>query len=132
MHLIIDGYGNDQKILQDEKFIYQLLDSYPSQIGMTKISQPFVTKYTGSHPEDWGVSGIVIIAESHISVHTFVGRSYLNIDVFSCKDFDVEKVVEDLKNQFRLTKFRSYLVDRNWSTGSIGSDRVIELCSYEK
>jgi len=133
MHLIIDGYGSDQKILQDEKFLYQLLESYPSQIGMTKISQPFVTKYAGAHREDWGISGFVVIAESHISVHTFVERSYVNIDVFSCRDFDVGKVVEDLKNWFRLTKFRSCLVERDWLTGcSVGSDRVIELCSYEK
>jgi len=133
MHLIIDGYTSDQKILQDTEFLYQLLDSYPSQIGMTKISQPFVTGYVGPRPEEWGVSGFVVIAESHISVHTFVERSYVNIDVFSCGDFDAQKVVEDLKNRFRLTRFRSYLVNRGWSTcGSVGSDKVIELCSHEK
>ena len=38
MHLIIDGYGSDPEILQSEEFIYRLLDEYPAEIGMTKIS----------------------------------------------------------------------------------------------
>ena len=64
MHLIIDGYGSNPNLMQDEEFIYQLLDSYPAQIGMTKISTPLVFKYTGSKPEDWGISGLIFIAES--------------------------------------------------------------------
>ena len=115
MHLIIDGYGSDKKILQDEYFLRQLLDSFPSLIGMTKISDPFVFKYTGDEPEEWGFSGFVFIAESHISFHTFVERSYVNIDVFSCRDFDAEQAIKHFKQQFQLTKFKSYLVNRDWN-----------------
>ncbi len=133
MHLIIDGYGSDPKILRDEKLLTELLDSLPSQIGMTKISPPFVTKYIGAQPEDWGLSGFVVIAESHISVHTFVERCYVNIDVFSCKDFDARKVIINIKSQFKLTKLRSYLVDRDWVVAPIVSlDKLVELCSYEE
>lgn len=113
MHLIIDGYGSDSRIMQDEEFLYRFLDSYPPQIGMTKISSPFVFRYVGSKPEDWGISGFIFIAESHISVHTFVERCYINIDVFSCKNFDAKQVVSDLRDKFRLVKLRSYLVNRD-------------------
>jgi S-adenosylmethionine decarboxylase len=112
MHLIIDGYrGNAQK-MQDVEFIYQLLDAYPSQIGMLKISPPKVSKYVGSKPEDWGVSGFVLIAESHISIHTFPERSYINIDIFSCKEFDAEQAIKDLQQQFGLAEVRSYILNR--------------------
>jgi S-adenosylmethionine decarboxylase len=114
MHLIIDGYGDNPKLMQDEQFLYQLLDSYPAQIGMTKISTPFVFKYVGSKPEDWGISGFVFIAESHISIHTFVERRYINIDVFSCKDFNAEQVIKDLKDKFQLSRFSSRLINRDW------------------
>lgn len=114
MHLIIDGYGENQKIMQDEQFIYQMLDSYPAQIGMTKIAPPLVFKYIGSKAEDWGISGFVFIAESHISVHTFAERSYINIDVFSCKDFNAEQVIKDIKDKFQLTRFSSRLINREW------------------
>ena len=114
MHLTIDGYGDNPKLMQDEQFIYQILDSYPAQIGMTKISPPLVFKYIGSKPEDWGISGFVFIAESHISVHTFAERNYVNIDVFSCKDFDAEQVIRDFKKQFQLTRLSSRLINRDW------------------
>jgi S-adenosylmethionine decarboxylase len=119
MHLIIDGYGNNPQVMQDEQFLYQLLDSYPTQIGMTKISSPIVFRYIGSRPEDWGISGFVFIAESHISIHTFVERRYINIDVFSCKDFNAEQVIKDLKDKFQLTKLSSRLINRDWKMADL-------------
>ena len=114
MHLTIDGYGDNPRLMQDEQFIYQLLDSYPARIDMTKIAAPHVFKYIGSKPEDWGISGFVFIAESHISVHTFVERNYVNIDVFSCKDFDTEKAIEHFRDKFQLIKSRICLIERGW------------------
>ena len=112
MHLIIDGYRGDVQKMQDIDFIYQLLDIYPSQIGMTKISPPKVSKYIGSKSEDWGVSAFVLIAESHISIHTFPERSYINIDIFSCKEFNAEQTIKDLQQQFGLAEIRSYILNR--------------------
>lgn len=116
MHLIIDGYGTDYKKLQDEEFIFHILDTYPEKIGMVKISPPQVLKYVGKNPKDWGLSGFVLIAESHISIHTFPEYSYVNIDVFSCKDFEPEKVIEDLKNYFELKEMKTYIIDRGLET----------------
>ena len=110
MHLIIDGYGSNVEILKDEEFIYRLLDQYPAEIGMTKISSPVVVRYTG---DDWGISGFVMIAESHINIHTFVERCYVNIDVFSCKDFDTERAVKDLSERLQLTEIITQLIDRD-------------------
>jgi len=119
MHLIIDGYGDNPKLMQDEQFLYQLLDSYPAQIGMTKISSPLVFRYIGSNPEDWGISGFVFIAESHISIHTFVERRYVNIDVFSCKDFNAKQVIKDLKDKFQLSRLSSRLINRDWKMADL-------------
>ncbi len=113
MHLIIDGYGSDSEILQSEQFIYELLDQYPAEIGMTKISSPFVLRYVGDRPEEWGISGFVLIAESHISIHTFVERCFVNIDLFSCKDFDAALVAKDLANRLQLSEIRTHLLDRD-------------------
>ena len=119
MHLVIDGYGDNPRLMDDEQLIYQLLDSYPAHIGMTKISTPLVFRYIGSKPADWGISGFVFIAESHISLHTFVERCYINIDVFSCKDFDAEQVILDFKEKFQLTKLSSRLINRDWKADEL-------------
>ncbi len=130
MHLIIDGFGKNKAILQDESFIHDLLNAYPDKIGMTKISDPIVFRYSGAKPEDWGVSGLVFIAESHISLHTFVERAFINIDVFSCKDFDAEQIIRDMRDKFELTRMRSCLVRREWEPGELNECReVLELNS---
>ena len=118
MHLIIDGYGSDTSILQDEEAIYEFLDQYPARIKVTKISPPKVYRYVGLKPEEWGISGFVLIAESHISIHTFVEHSFVNIDIFSCKDFDAEQVIKDLKGKFKLSEVKTYLIDRSWESFS--------------
>ena len=112
MHLIIDGYGANRKMLESEDMIYDLLDRYPSQIGTTKVAPPQVFKYIGSKPDDWGISGFVLIAESHISIHTFPERCYVNIDIFSCKDFDSEYAIQELKAIFEFDEIQKYLLNR--------------------
>ena len=102
MHVIIDGFGGDPDNLADENAIRVILDQYPEMMGMTKITQPNVLRYTGSKPEDWGVSGIVMIAESHLAVHTFPARGLIWADIFSCKDFDATAILEDLRTRFHL------------------------------
>ena len=112
MHLIIDGYRDNPCKMQDVDFIYQVLDQYPSEIQMTKISPPHVLKHMGSKPEDRGVSGFVLLAESHISIHTFPGQSRVIIDIFSCKEFVPQQVIVDLQQRFGLTDVRSHILNR--------------------
>jgi len=112
MHVIIDGYGGDPEQLADENVVRVILEQYPEQMGMTKITQPTVVRYKGTKPEDWGVSGYVMIAESHISLHTFPERNLIWADIFSCKDFDAAPVLEDLKWRFRLREMSVKMLER--------------------
>jgi len=124
-HLIIDGYTENKAILQDDQYIYNLLDKYPSEIGMTRIQGPVVFRYNGLKPEDWGISGLVFIAESHISIHTFVERQYMNIDVFSCLPFDADRAINDFKERFDLKKMRCCTINRDWDIAALDSEHKI-------
>jgi S-adenosylmethionine decarboxylase len=112
MHLIIDGYGGDSDQLADENVVRVILDQYPEIMGMTKITQPTVRRYTGSKPEDWGVSGFVMIAESHLAMHTFPERGLIWADIFSCKDFDAAPILEDLKQRFHFREMDVRVLER--------------------
>ena len=112
MHLAVDGYGADAEKLKDEGLVSRFLDRYPSTIGMNKIIPPQVYTYHGRTAEDWGISGFVLIAESHISVHTFPDRQHVNIDIFSCKDFEVEASLEDIEETFSLSDTKVWTLDR--------------------
>jgi S-adenosylmethionine decarboxylase len=112
VHLTIDGFGGDRERLSSESLVRSLLDSYPGEINMTKISEPFVLQYTGEKPEDWGVTGFVIIAESHIAVHTFPEHGYVWVDVFSCKEFEAEGAEARIIETFGLTHVTTRIHER--------------------
>lgn len=112
MHLIIDGYNGNNSKFTNLEFIYKMLDECPDNIGMTKIIPPYVFKYEGKKPQDWGISGFVLIAESHISIHTFPEHSHINIDVFSCKSFECDKVIKYFQDAFELKEVKINVIER--------------------
>lgn len=118
MHLIIEGRGGDWHKLQDLPALYELLDTLPGRINMTKIMPPIVTRYVGVSPEDWGISGFVMIAESHISVHTFPESGEVSIDVFSCKEYDPIRVCQEMCDAFGLTETETCVLRRGLEYGN--------------
>ena len=120
MHVIIDGYGGDPDQLADENVVSAILDQYPTDMGMTKIAPPTVVRYKGTNPEDWGVSGYVMIAESHISMHTFPERRLIWADIFSCKGFDHAPIVEDLKQRFGFREMQVSIIERGLEATPVG------------
>ena len=112
MHLVIDGYGADPEYISDEGKILTFLQEYRDAISMTPISSPQVLTFRGKVENDWGVSGFILIAESHISVHTFPDRGYVNVDIFSCKYFDPEKAKSEVVEMFALDKIDFRILER--------------------
>jgi S-adenosylmethionine decarboxylase len=112
LHLTIDGYDCDYDSLNSVEKIYNFLDETPDLIKMTKIMPPYVFKYEGKIPEDWGISGFVLIAESHISIHTFPDKNYLSVDIFSCKRFNLLMATDVIRSFFGMKKFESKVFDR--------------------
>jgi len=110
LHLMLEFYDCEEKKLEDTKFIVSVLEELPEIIGMRKISEPYVIKVppNPSTFDKGGISAFIIIAESHIAIHTFTKQRYATIDVFSCKEFDTKKAEEYL-----VEKFKPRLVERN-------------------
>jgi S-adenosylmethionine decarboxylase len=131
-HLVFDGYECSLKRLEDLDGLYRFLDRLPDQIGMTKIMPPYVFRHGPPGAPDAGVSGFVLIAESHISVHAFPARRYVNVDVFSCEPFAVEDAVKVIKRVFQPRRVDWRLLDRgkefpkslDRSRGIVERDRV--------
>ncbi|MBU0713164.1 S-adenosylmethionine decarboxylase [bacterium] len=100
-HLMLDLNDCNPEILDNLDACYYLLNELPAMIGMTKITRPYVFRYEGSTLDDDGITGVVIIAESHISLHTYPKKNFVFVDLFSCKDFDVEKAKQHVIDYFQ-------------------------------
>ena len=48
-----------------------------------------------------GISGVAVLAESHISVHTWPERKFAAFDIFMCGDAQPERAIKVIKNAFR-------------------------------
>ncbi|MBF6590174.1 MAG: adenosylmethionine decarboxylase [Ktedonobacterales bacterium] len=114
-HLIIDGSRCDTRKLADRILVEQVLNDYPNAIGMTKIGGPYMFEYQAPDPAYSGVSGLVVIAESHIAIHTFPELDYFTMDIFSCKNFDHETAIEYIKKAFDVQEMDRMLIQRGLS-----------------
>lgn len=104
LHLMIDGYGGNPDKLDNKELVMRCLDELPGKTRMTKICDPVVKSFDGNDAKDpGGHSGFVMIAESHISIHTFPKKKFVSIDVYTCNDeMDKDFIVEYFKEIFEL------------------------------
>jgi S-adenosylmethionine decarboxylase len=113
-HLTIDGYEGNYAKLADEKLIRKVLNDLPTMLGMKKISEPVVCDAPSTCGKDCGGwSGFVIIAESHITIHTFPKKRFLTADVYTCKNnLDVKLVEDYFKEKFEIKNIEKNLIIR--------------------
>jgi len=95
-HITIDGYGGSEELLNKKELVLDCLNNLPFLLKMNKLAEPEVYFAVGNDDKDpGGWSGFVVIAESHISVHTFPKRGFVSIDVYTCKNGMDQKYIED-------------------------------------
>jgi S-adenosylmethionine decarboxylase len=111
--LTYDAFGCTPESVTSLDLISGFLSFLPEKIGMERISPPYVFQYSGKEPLDWGITGTVILAESHCSAHSFPDRdNFVAFDILSCKSFDIDATVEALNNFFKPREFVSKVVYR--------------------
>lgn len=112
-HLTLDLYGCEKEPLNDMLTVYNSLDKLPKKIGMKALTPAYVVNAEGNdHKDPGGFSGFLIIQESHISVHTFVKRGFVSIDVYSCKTFDIELAKKHFTDIFKPKDVEEHFIDR--------------------
>lgn len=80
VHLMLDGYGADAAQLDSMDAVFRCLHELPGKLHMHTITTPYVVRVGGNETKDpGGLSGFVMIAESHISIHTFPGDKFVSI-----------------------------------------------------
>ena len=76
--ILVEFYGCDRDVLNDEPLIREILLEGVRRSNATIVSDTFHT--FSPH----GVSGVVVIAESHVAIHTWPEHGYAAVDIFTC------------------------------------------------
>lgn len=113
-HLTLDGYRGEPERLGDLEVVRTWLDELPDALGMDKLIEPCLIEVgPRSEKDPGGITGFVLIAQSHLSIHTFPRRGFVSADVFTCTDhLDHASIRESLVAAFKLGDVESNLLPR--------------------
>jgi len=96
-HLLLELYGCDACVLNDAKRVKEILIE-AAILANARIVEAAFHKF---NPQ--GVSGVVIIAESHFSIHTWPEYEYAAVDIFTCG----EELKPGLACSYMVEQFRA-------------------------
>ena len=79
-HILVEFYESSTEILNDVSLIEQ------SMVQAAKEAESTVVNSTFHHFSPFGVSGVVVIEESHLAIHTWPEYGFASMDIFTCGD----------------------------------------------
>ena len=95
-HILVEFSGCNAEVLNDVTIIEKSMVEAAQIAGATVINSSF------HHFSPWGVSGVVVIQESHLAIHTWPEYKYAAVDLFTCGDsVDPWVSFEHLKKAFQ-------------------------------
>jgi S-adenosylmethionine decarboxylase len=78
-HLLADLYEVASERLIDAEMLSHCLDEAARRGGMHPIGPPLLHRFEGG-----GLTGYLLLSESHIALHTYPEHRYIALDIFSC------------------------------------------------
>ncbi len=105
-HYLVELIGCDLAQLKFVKDVQKAL------LQAAEASQAVILDYSFYQFQPEGVTGIILIAESHFSIHTWPQDNYAAFDVFTCGEMDVDKAIETLKECLGAKDVKTTMVRR--------------------
>ncbi len=96
-HLLLELYGCDYEKLNDESFLRCSLNR------AAKLAKATVLNLISNKFEPQGVTAIALLAESHISIHTWPESNYSAVDIFTCG----QNMLPELASQYLIEALNS-------------------------
>lgn len=106
VHLLLELYDCPEGLLRYPADSQRILLAAAAAMGATIVEE----RFHAFSPH--GVSGVVIIAESHLTVHTWPEHGYAAVDVFSCGGLDLELGLAVLKEEYSAGRVVSQRIAR--------------------
>lgn len=114
-HLLAEFYDCQADVLNSPARIEALMNEAARLSGATVVQSVF--HMFSPH----GVSGVVVVEESHLAVHTWPEHSYAAVDYFSCGEVDCDAAVRYLAEHLRPARVETKVAPRGVIEGSEAS-----------
>ena len=113
-HLTLDGYAGNRELLDSREVVLKVLAELPEKLAMHILAEPVVYSAPDNGIKDpGGWSGFVVIAESHIAIHTFPARGFVSADIYTCTNgLDQDFIISYFKETFGLKDVETNFIMR--------------------
>lgn len=111
--LLLDLYSCKEGVCDDLNLCYQFLDEIVEELGMEKQAPPNIFRSDGVRfPDKAGLSGWVPLIESSTVIHTLSPKNFISIDIYCCKNFDLQKAKDVCRRFFAPGKIDEQYIER--------------------
>jgi S-adenosylmethionine decarboxylase proenzyme len=122
-HILVEFYGCDYDALNDEEMLGTEMVQAAYAADATVVDRRF-HKFS-----PYGVSGVVVLAESHLTIHTWPEHGYAAVDLFTCGDtVDPWKAFDHLKAVLKSTNVSTVEMKRG-RMADIEAANKKEICA---
>ena len=111
-HLLADLYGVAAGRLDDVELLAGCLRAAARRCGLTELAAPVMHRFEGG-----GVTGVLLLAESHIALHTYPEYGYMALDIFSCGAGDPEGALAEFRAALAPEREEATVVARGEDVG---------------
>jgi S-adenosylmethionine decarboxylase len=105
-HYLLNLYGCPEQLLDNEFFLCDMIENAAEACGATVIET------ISHHFKPQGVTAISLLAESHISIHTWPEKGEASVDVFTCGDCIPKIACDIIIEQVKSTTHELELIER--------------------
>lgn len=109
-HFMFQCFDCAKAKLSDLSVLHAFLKAFPQKINMDPIGDPLVFEFKGDFEEESGVSGVMRVSRSHISIHTFPENDKAFIDIFTSQELDIGQARQHLLSFFETDNFKEETV----------------------
>ena len=119
-HFLLELYRCDYEKLNDESFLRCTLNR------AAKLAKATVLNMISNKFEPQGVTAIALLAESHISIHTWPESNYSAIDIFTCgQNMSPEIASRYLIEALRAEEYSLRVIERNPPAAALKQTRTV-------
>ena len=111
--LLLDLYDCKKGACDDLTLCYNFLEEIVGVLKVAPQSPPFIFRTDGQrYPDKAGLSGWIPLVESGIQLHTLTPKEFISIDIYSCRQFEIEPVKAFVQRYFSPKRMDDQFVER--------------------
>lgn len=112
-HWTAELSGVDVNLILDKDLIDTFMRNIVKVANMQVVAGPLTIYYSHpTKPKECGVSSVLILADSHCSLHSFINDGWIFLDLFTCAEMDRDKIDELVLDTFSPKHYTSDVVWR--------------------